>query len=193
VKQKILKWLPPLLVLFVLGGHWHIGRTRGGQGNVRTITVSGLTFEERCADDSGQIVACRELSDLVPGDILVTASAHTLFFRHGHVGVYAGDGLVLEVLGMGAVSGLLPMEDWNYFPTLQILRPVLPAGADIKKEAQLLVGLPYWPVARRGHVHCGTLVWQLFANLGMDLLPDTWILPLNFQHSQELTLIYADF
>jgi len=184
VKQKILWWLPPLLLIFVLGGNFHIWRTRGGSGPIRTLTVSGLTFEERCADESGQIVPCRPALDVRPGDILVTASAHTLFFRHGHVGVYAGDGLVLEVLGLGSVSEFLPLKNWTYFPTLQILRLPLPDGIDIKKEAQAFIGLPYGPFARRSerrHVHCGTLVWQLFDHLGVDAVPDGWVLPLNFR------------
>ncbi|MCL1949078.1 MAG: hypothetical protein FWF59_05030 [Turicibacter sp.] len=190
------KLIPLCLLMIILWGHWHIHQTRGAGTSV--ISTSFLTYEERCLGPVGEITRCRELEGLLEvGDILVTASAHTLFFRHGHAGavVDTEKGLVLEVLGLGEVSAFLPLNRWEYFPTLMILRPNPPFRGDIKKEAQKLSGLSYFPFASRdsqGWVQCATLIWRLFDNLGVGLDMEGLILPLRLAESPNLSLVYSD-
>lgn len=200
MKRKLFYIGPIAITLLFLGGQLYLWQTRGaapGQ-KIRTVMTSFPTFEERCADASGQIQPCRQLEGLQAGDLLVTASAHTLFFRHGHIGVVvdAKEGLVLEALGLGQHAVFRDLGKWNDYPTLQILRPLLPVGDNFKKEALNLKGLPYFPFARRhsqNRVHCATLIWQLFYSLDVDLIGDQWVLPLNFSNSEHLKVIYSSW
>ena len=92
--------------------------------NIADFSVTLFTVDERCVDDDHQQIVCHELNEIQNGDILIKKSNHTLLYRHGHAGLVVDveAGLVLEAIGYGTKSRLEPLEKWNYYPTVKVLR-----------------------------------------------------------------------
>ena len=173
-------------IIFLMGGHYFIKSTAydftsdeaGQQLRIRTFPLTLGTFEERCVDSFGKQILCRQLSDIQAGDILITKSSFTLFYRHGHVGlvVDADEGLVIEALGYGNYSRLEPLEDWNKYPTVKVLR--LKNGDEnlINSMVEMTIAefldIPYSIFARGNDLsrtHCSALIWKIFYEKGINL------------------------
>lgn len=122
------------------------------------------------------------LAPLKNGDILMTKSTQTLFWRHGHCGIVidAENGITLESLEPGTISMKQDISKWRYYPTLKVLRlknadeKVI---ADIIKYSQNnLTGIKYRILAAKCQsgiipksANCSQLIWQAFNNYGYDL------------------------
>ncbi len=122
------------------------------------------------------------LAPLKNGDILMTKSTQTLFWRHGHCGIVidAENGITLESLEPGTISMNQDISKWRYYPTLKVLRlknaneKVI---ADIIKYSQnSLTGIKYRILAAKYQsgiipksANCSQLIWQAFNNYGYDL------------------------
>ena len=122
------------------------------------------------------------LAPLKNGDILLTKSTQTLFWRHGHCGIVidAEKGISLESLEPGTVSMKQDISKWQYYPTLKILRL---RNADDKVLDQVvkysetnLLGRKYEILALKYHkrkipknVNCSQIIWQAFNYFGYDL------------------------
>ena len=146
--------------------------------NIADYPVTLFTLEERCVDDDHQQMVCHELNDIQNGDILITKSNHTLLYRHGHAGLVVDveAGLVLEAIGYGTKSRLEPLEKWNYYPTVKVLR--------LKEKNETLISslidsalsnfldINYNLLASKYNLkvtHCSDIVWKVFNSIGIDL------------------------
>ena len=186
MKPKIHFYIVGILTLFIIGLHYSIQKGAydfSGDLNSQKLTIATFpltvgTFEERCIDDFGKQTACRQIKNIKKGDILVTKSSFTLFYRHGHVGlvVDAEQGLVLEALGYGNVSTLESIEKWMNYPTLKVLR--------LRERDEMLIekittqgvteflGIPYSIFASgtsMNRTHCSALIWKVFFQNNIDL------------------------
>ena len=63
--------------------------------------VNLFSSNERFRDAEGDKIPYYDLSNVQPGDILVTMSNHTLGYRHGHSGLVVGEGKTLEAVYLG--------------------------------------------------------------------------------------------
>ncbi len=122
------------------------------------------------------------LAPLKNGDILMTKSTQTLFWRHGHCGIVidAEKGMTLESLEPGTISMKQNISKWRYYPTLKVLRL---KNADekvitdiIKYSKNSLTGIKYRILAAKCQsgiipksANCSQLIWQAFNNYGYDL------------------------
>lgn len=138
--------------------------------------VSLFTLEEQCVDEEHQPIACQQLTDIQTGDILVTKSNHTFFYRHGHAGVVvdAKEGLVLEALGYGEGSTFEPLEKWNDYPTVKVLRlkEGIEEDALSYQNIEKFLGIDYHLLAKKTDLtatHCADIVWKVFNQMGIDL------------------------
>lgn len=84
--------------------------------NAPTYSCMGLALFSKA-----EIITNREdyypLYDLQPGDILLTKSTHTLFYRHGHSALYLGNGLILEAAAIGLPTDTANAELWGQYPS----------------------------------------------------------------------------
>lgn len=145
---------------------------------VKTLPLTLTTWEERCISETGEQTPCRQLQHLQPGDILVTKSSFSLFYRHGHIGLVldTDEGKVIEALGYGNVSTVESLEKWNDYPTVQILRlknddqELIEAIVDHAMDEY--IGIPYSIFAtgtNMNQTHCSVLIWKIFNDFGFDL------------------------
>ncbi|EMS73309.1 hypothetical protein [Ruminiclostridium cellobioparum] len=116
------------------------------------------------------------------GDILMTKSTQTLFWRHGHCGIVtdAEKGITLESLEPGTISMKQDISKWRYYPTLKVLRL---KNADekvieniVKYSENSLTGLKYSIFASKYQcgiipksANCSQLIWQAFNSYGYNL------------------------
>ncbi|HAX73960.1 MAG TPA: hypothetical protein DCY20_10595 [Firmicutes bacterium] len=154
----------------------------GGDANqalqIADFAISLITYEEYCVDDSMERTRCHQITDVQNGDILISKSSHTLLYRHGHAGIVvdAANGLVLEAIGYGTPSLIQPLDKWNYFPTVKVLRLKDADEAVGDEIAQIALtkyqGITYDILAHRQDVdstHCSDIVWKVFNEFGYDL------------------------
>lgn len=128
------------------------------------------------------------LTDVQPGDILLTLSTHTAGWRHGHAGLVIDENTVLECAMLGTDSALAGIDHWCSYSNYAILRL-----KDITAEQQAeiaafaldnLTGVPYrltaglWgekfldPEEAGFGLHCTYLVWYAYSRFGWDLDSD---------------------
>lgn len=164
--------------------------------------VSFFTREERCVNESQNVIPCHQLLDLQNGDILITKSSHTLFIRHGHAGMVVDKeaGLVLEALGYQQPSRLESLEKWNYYPTVKVLRL---KNVDeevieqlVEKAKSEYVDLKYRLFANKSNrhaTHCSDIIWKVFQEIGIDLDSNGgyFVMPKDICESPWLEEVYA--
>ena len=153
----------------------------GQEGTVLHIVdypISPITLEEYCVDSQNQPVACHQLKEIQDGDILISKSSHTLLFRHGHAAIVidAKAGLVIEALGYGSPSMIQPLDKWDYYPTVKVLR--LKDRTDemmndlVEMAKTQFLDLNYNILAKKTSLsttHCSDIVWKVFNEFGYDL------------------------
>lgn len=121
------------------------------------------------------------------GDILLTKSTYTLYWRHGHCGIVidAANGVTLESLEPGTFSIQQNLAKWQTYSTFKLMRL---KGADQKEldtiaeyASNNLNGLKYSIFASKNHknkldkLNCSQLIYQAFIHFGYDLDSDKGI------------------
>ncbi|WP_305768673.1 hypothetical protein [Candidatus Epulonipiscium viviparus] len=122
-----------------------------------------------------------ELAPYQNGDIFLTKSTYTFNWRHGHAGIVvdAANGYVLESFSPGSVSRLQKAENWEYYTTFKMLRPVGKTNAfldDVAANAiATLSGIPYNILAFKHSkkppniTHCAHIIWQAYIPFKMNI------------------------
>lgn len=143
---------------------------------VRCRSIGPITWEENWRTPRGNI-----LPRLRTGDVLVTLSAHSLGWRHGHCALVVDPATTLEATTLGRPAAFRPAKNWNRYPTLWLLRPVTPLTPEeqssLRSAAEALSTLPYTLLAPKKHpaagAHCAALVWYVYDQaLGQDIDPE---------------------
>ena len=77
-----------------------------------------LTKSEKIIDKQNAAV----FYDLRPGDVLLTKSTHTLFYRHGHSALVLDEDTLLEAAAIGEPIQKTKADNWGMYPTYIQLR-----------------------------------------------------------------------
>jgi hypothetical protein len=98
--------------------------------------LSWFSKAERIADRNQYY----QIYDLKEGDVLLTKSTHTLFYRHGHSSLYLGgtEQSLLEATVIGSPVSLTTAAAWGGYPTGIQLRISEDAAAEIDMEPEEL-------------------------------------------------------
>jgi len=122
-----------------------------------------------------------QIAPIKNGDILLTKSTHTLYWRHGHCGIVidAKNGIILESLQPGTVSIQQNISKWQSYPTFKLMRL---GGIDQEKLDEIaqyvksnLIGIDYGIFATKKRVNklatvnCSQLIYQAFIHFGYDI------------------------
>ena len=125
--------------------------------------------------------------DLRPGDVLLTKSTHTLFYRHGHSGLIIDEDTLLEAAEIGMSASHCDPAAWGGYPTVMQLRikeevaaKCGMTGAELGKAVaayaeQELLGDDYSLLCGCGDIgfktdqtQCAYLIWEAFRHFGID-------------------------
>lgn len=131
---------------------------------------------------NGSLSRFIQMAPVKNGDILLTKSCYTLYWRHGHCGIVidAKKGITLESLTPGSHSITQDISKWQYFPTFKILRL---KNADQKKlneiaayAAKNLAGIKYGICSPKRYddtkpkvENCSQMIWQAYYHYGYDI------------------------
>ncbi|WP_024834261.1 hypothetical protein [Ruminiclostridium josui] len=131
---------------------------------------------------NGSISRFVQMAPVKNGDILLTKSCYTFYWRHGHCGIVidAKKGITLEALTPGSHSITQDISKWQCFPTLKILRL---KNADQTKldaiasfAAKNLAGIKYGIFSPKCYddtkpkvENCSQMIWQAFYQFGYDI------------------------
>lgn len=187
-------------IVFLQCGWAHRGDPLPEGAACRPLLPLGITCEERID------AADRQLTDLQPGDLLVTFSTHTLGWRHGHAALVIDSDTVLEAAMPGTVSALSSSDSWVTYASLLHLRvrdvseQQQAAAADFAKSH--LAGLPYGFFCGLGQhkapaapssLQCAYLPWYAWHSQGMDLDSDggRLVTVLDLAMSPQLEVIHS--
>jgi uncharacterized protein YycO len=122
-----------------------------------------------------------QIAPLKNGDILLTKSTHTLYWRHGHCGlvVDAKNGIVLESIEPGTFSKYQNISKWQTYSTLKVLRLKNANQKTLDEIAQYanknLIGLKYGILASKIQsnkllsANCSQIIYQAYKHFGYDI------------------------
>lgn len=120
--------------------------------------------------------------ELEPGDVLISASVHTMGWKNGHAALVVGGSSVLQAFGVGTVSDIVSPSWFRRAANFMVLRPKLE-----KSEADRVVS---WALENMNGVEyslftgifspkdqtddprdtqCAHLVWQAYYACGYDI------------------------
>lgn len=122
------------------------------------------------------------MAPLKNGDILLTKSTYTLFWRHGHCGIVidAARGTILESLEPGTVSMTQNISKWQNYSTLKVIRlkdtNTHRLNEIAKYAAEKLSGIKYDIFAPKRYddaipksENCAQIIWQAYHRFGYDI------------------------
>lgn len=122
-----------------------------------------------------------QLAPLKNGDILLTKSTYTLYWRHGHCGIVidAKKGTVLESVEPGTISMYQNISKWQTYSTLKVLRLKNANQKKLDEIAQYaeknLFGLKYGIFASKKQynkllsANCSQMIYQAYIHFGYDI------------------------
>ncbi len=122
-----------------------------------------------------------QLAPLKNGDILITKSTHTLYWRHGHCGLVidAKNGIILESIEPGTISDYQNISKWQTYSTLKVLRLKNANQKKLDEIAQYadknLIGLKYGMLASKKQcnkplsANCSQMIYQAYIHFGYDI------------------------
>ncbi|MDO4482233.1 MAG: hypothetical protein Q4C14_05835 [Bacillota bacterium] len=152
-------------------------------------SIGAITREECFIDENGEPARGFEITDVRPGDVFLTASTHTLFWRHGHAAIVTDTEPLrtLEAEVLGTRSRIVEEPVWERYTTFVQLRlkdeyggeAAARAAAEYGKEK--LTGCPYGffcskNTEKPSNIHCAFLVWTAYRNAGVDIDADGGII-----------------
>lgn len=152
-------------------------------------------------DEEGEPINSPDFAEIRAGDILLTLSTYTLGWRHGHLAMYLGDGLIIESTTLGDCSVIRDMSQWQRCASYVVLRPIgitdeqSTAVAEYAKT--VLCGVPYgiystlFSSETALYCQCADLVWLAYAHFGYDLDGNggAFVLPADFLASDKLEVL----
>lgn len=125
--------------------------------------------------------------NLLPGDVLLTKSTHTFFYRHGHSGLVLNKSSLLEASEIGMPASLRNPADWGGYPAVMQLRikeevaqncgmTAAELGEAVAAYAEKeLLGDDYSLLCGIGNIgietnktQCAYLIWEAFSHFGID-------------------------
>lgn len=126
--------------------------------------------------------------DLQPGDVVLTKSTHTLFYRHGHSALCLDADTLLEATAIGSPTEKTAAENWGSYPSGIHLRISEEAAAEIGTNREelgkavaayaeenlgndtysLLAGTPGKGIDS-GETQCAYLIWAAYRPFGIDV------------------------
>lgn len=134
---------------------------------------------------------------LEPGDIILGGWPNCAYGKYSHAGLYMGDGQVLESYVDYGVC-IQPIDHYRQYTELCFLK--VKADRDLKerlvKQARNYEGQLFYPLAFKAgqrYWNCTKIIWQLYADQGIDLdaRADLWIAPESFLDASSLVIIYT--
>lgn len=183
LRVAVLLAIAPVIVYFLQ----HIWAHRSGQKYLHqtadivcTPVFGWFTREDRLAGGEGP-----ELTDLQPGDILLTLSTHSLGWRHGHAALVIDEDTTLECALLGMDSCYGDTAYWRGLSQYCVLRikDVTPQQQHqvVEYACKELCGVPYHltagfigpkapePDSVYFGLQCSYLVWYAWNHFGYDL------------------------
>lgn len=151
------------------------------KNKICTEKINPFTSQENLIVSGSMNNNSLQIAPLKNGDIILTKSTHTLYWRHGHCGIVidAKNGIILESLEPGSVSMQQNSSNWQSYPTFKLMRL---KGVDQEKldeiaqyAAQNLMGIDYHIFASKKHgvklaaVNCSQLIYQAYIHFGYDI------------------------
>lgn len=181
------------------GNLWGVCAIEGGS----VTPINGMSIE-----DKPELVSSSLESTLLPGDILMGTQPDTnIPTRWSHVGMYIGDGMVVEAFGTDIPTEIFPISDWEY-PEMSYASyfRVISADAEIREKAvefvlkQVEKKVPYDIGFYTKQVdgdswYCTEIVWAAYlkasdGKINIEQSPDSLgIYPWEIEHSDEIALV----
>lgn len=135
-----------------------------------------ITGQEIFIDEGGNAAYGFNLAPYKDGDVLLTKSAHSLGWRHGHAGIVIDEvsGRTLESVVIGEKSRICDINSWRCDDTFILLRlkpeyDGLPSKIS-KYAQQTMVGIPYRLTGGlTGGTHCAHLIWSAYLTFGLNI------------------------
>lgn len=135
-------------------------------------------------------------SGLEPGDIVLGGWPNCAYGRFSHVGLYVGDGKVME----GYVDLGLTLQDVNHYRNYAdvcLLRVEASQEAKARAVDYALArqGQMFYPAAFKPgerYWNCSKIIWLAYKQEGIELdeLGDLWIAPEKFPDSPHVKILY---
>ena len=146
-----------------------------------------LVKRDYAMNEAGERARAVKLPELEDGDVLVTDAVFCFGWRHGHAAIVvdAKRGITLEAYAVGTTSDFDRIEQWEYYPTVRILR--LKAPKEVREQIAEyakteLIGIPYRLTTgmiddknmkeNYWGTQCAHLVWLAFYHFGYDVDAD---------------------
>lgn len=147
--------------------------------------------------------------DLMPGDVLLTKSTHTLCYRHGHSALVIGDGMLAEATAIGNPVSVTDTSKWGGYPSAIQLRITKEAAAKTgmtpeelgeavsSYAEQNLLGENYHLLAgafghgiESGETQCAYLIWEAYQAFGVDVSARSFpVTPASLLNSKQFEVI----
>lgn len=130
-----------------------------------------------------------------PGDLVLGAYPDCAYGHYSHVGIYLGQGRVMEAFVDLGVN-IQPLEHYRQYSEICLIR--VNASKEMKDKAVANVmgykGKLFYPLAFRPGdriFNCTKIMWKAYLQAGIDLAPvdDLWIAPDILCRSQRVSVI----
>lgn len=120
---------------------------------------------------------------LEPGDLVFGAYPDCAYGHYSHVGIYLGQGRVMEAFVDLGVN-IQPLEHYRQYSEICLVRVNAPKELKEKAVANVMgyEGKLFYPLAFRPGdriFNCTKIMWKAYREAGLDLAPadDLWIAP----------------
>jgi len=132
---------------------------------------------------------------LEPGDLVLGAYPDCAYGHYSHVGMYLGQGKVMEAFVDLGVN-IQPLEHYRQYSEVCLLRVNAPRTLKEKALANVMEyeGKLFYPLAFKPGdriFNCTKIMWKAYLEEGIDLTPadDLWISPDSFCRSPRVSVI----
>ena len=162
---------------------------------------------EYITDTEGSAIQNPPFVNLQNGDIIITLSIHSLWWRHGHAAIVvdAEKGTTAQAVMIGEKSAFGHIGEWRDFPLVAVLRPknvnteIIDEVVTFTKEK--LIGIDYSLMSgilsgRDENIiptttHCAHYVWYAYKCFGIDIDSNGGriVTPKEILHSDKLEVV----
>lgn len=183
-----------------------------GYGNLWSVCAidggSVTSVNEMSVEEKPELVGSDPESTLLPGDIIMGSQPDAnIPTKWSHVGMYVGDGMVVEAFGTDIPTQLFPIDDWEY-PEMSFASyfRVISADAAVREKAvefvleQVEEEAPYDIRFHTKQVdgdswYCTEIVWAAYllasnGKINIEQSPDPLgVYPWEIEHSDQIALV----